>query len=132
MCDLQQYATSLVPQESLALTVLTSVVSLYPHRNEAMCDTGAIAVSKDTGPLPGYGNVVSPEHATGWRLGKVSQEHGVLMHREGEEAGELKVGDKLRIVPQHACLVCAGQPWLYVVEDGGDEVVDVWVPCKGW
>jgi D-serine deaminase-like pyridoxal phosphate-dependent protein len=132
MNDLQQYATSLVPQSRIALSILTSVVSLYPHRNEAMCDTGAIAVSKDTGLLPGYGNVVSPAHATGWKLGKVSQEHGVLMHRQGETVQDLSVGDKLRIIPQHACLVCASQPWLYIIEDGGNEVVDVWVPIKGW
>jgi len=44
----------------------------------------------------------------------------------------MKIGDLIRIVPQHACLACASYPWFYVVEDGGEEVVDVWVPCKGW
>ena len=145
LCDLQQYATSLVPPTSLALTIMARVVSLYPHRSEAMCDAGALAVSKDTGPLPGYGRVISPPHATGWDLGRVSQEHGTLVHRpapsstvsgqpgrEVSEIGELDVGDVVRIVPQHACLVCASYPWFYVVENGGDKVVDVWVPWKGW
>ena len=140
VCDLQQFATSLVQPTDLALTVVARVVSLYPHRKEAMCDAGALAVSKDTGPLAGYGHVISPPHATAWDLGRISQEHGTLTHRPrgdkvgeaSQEPGELKVGDVVRIVPQHACLVCAGYPWIYVVEDGGDKVVDVWVPWKGW
>ena len=53
VCDLQQFATSLVQPTDLALTVVARVVSLYPHRKEAMCDAGALAVSKDTGPLTG-------------------------------------------------------------------------------
>jgi D-serine deaminase-like pyridoxal phosphate-dependent protein len=176
MCDLQQHATSLVPIDNVAITVLATVVSLYPDRTaanaavpgdkgEAMCDAGALAVSKDTGPFKGYGRVVSPPHARGWDLGRVSQEHGTLVWRgpeagagagesgssvdrsaEGREAArakeegggsprDLQIGDKIKIVPQHACLTCAAHLWFYVVEEergGGEEVVDVWVPWKGW
>lgn len=143
MCDLQQHATSLVPVNHLALTIITRVVSLYSDRDEAMCDCGGIAVSKDTGPIAGYGKIISPDRATWWYLAKVSQEHGVLRRLEGEgsnksglkgdegESGDVQIGDLVRLVPQHACLVCAAHPWLYVV-DGSDEVVDVWVPWKGW
>ena len=110
-------------------------------------------MSKDRGPIEGFGDIVSPEKASGWYLAGVSQEHGILRlksdrqglegvprsdvgpdcEQEGEddELGGLKIGDSIRIVPQHACLVCAGHPWIYVVE-GGDEIVDVWVPWKGW
>jgi len=133
MCDLQQLATSLISPSDVAISVLARVVSTYPHREEAMCDAGALAMSKDTGPFAGFGRVVWPEDATGWDLGRISQEHGTLIHRSSEkEVGELKIGDEVRIVPQHACLTCAGFPWFFVVEDGGEEVVDVWVPWKGW
>ena len=135
MLDQQQLATSLITEQDIAISVLAKVVSVYPHRNEAMCDAGALAVSKDTGPFPGFGRVVSPRHARAWDLGRVSQEHGTLIHRHGvekNEVGELKIGDQIRIIPQHACLTCASYPWIYVVEDGRDEVVDVWVPWKGW
>ena len=134
MCDLQQLATTLITPDQVAISVLARVVSTYPHRKEAMCDAGALAVSKDTGPWPGFGRVVSPPHATGWDLGRISQEHGTLIHRKGEEGRveALRIGDEIRIVPQHACLVCASYSWIYVVEDGGDEVVDIWVPWKGW
>lgn len=138
MNDLQQLSTSLISHADTALTVLARVVSVYPHRSEAMCDAGALAVSKDTGPQAGFGHVVAPPHLTGWDLGRISQEHGTLTHRPGlggvagAEVGEVQVGDAVRILPQHACLVCAAYPWIYVVEDGGDEVVDVWVTWKGW
>ncbi|KAL7422475.1 hypothetical protein Q5752_003123 [Cryptotrichosporon argae] len=129
MCDLQQLATTLVSPSDVALTVLTTVVSLYPHRGEALCDAGALALSKDAGPEPGFGRVVSPGK-DGWRIGRISQEHGTLV-RAREEVDELSVGDRLRVIGQHACLICAAYPWFYVV-DGGHEVVDVWVPWKGW
>ena len=133
MLDLQQLATSLISPSDIAISVLARVVSIYPDRKEAMCDAGALAVSKDTGPWSGFGHVIAPPHATKWDLGRVSQEHGTLIHRSGEEdVEELKIGDQIRIVPQHACLACAGFSWLYVVEQGGDEVVDVWSPWKGW
>lgn len=133
MNDCQQMATSLVPPSDVSISILSTVVSVYPHRSEAMCDAGALAVSKDTGPFPGYGRVVSPPHATTWDLGRISQEHGTLVHRPGEsDVGEIHVGELVRIVPQHACLACAAFPWFYVVDDGDTTVKDVWVPWKGW
>ena len=134
MLDIQQLATSLISHSDISISVLSRVVSTYPLRKEAMCDAGALAVSKDTGPLAGYGHVVWPKSLDHWDLGRISQEHGTLVKREGQgrEGDEMKIGDLIRIVPQHACLACASYPWFYVVEDGGEEVVDVWVPCKGW
>lgn len=134
MNDLQQVATSLVRPGGTAVSVLATVVSKYPGRGqgglgEAMCDAGALAVSKDQGPLPGFGKVVSKGHE-GWSLGRISQEHGTLTRTEG--AKEVKIGERVRIVPQHACLTCACYPWFYVVDGEGEEVVDVWVPWKGW
>jgi D-serine deaminase-like pyridoxal phosphate-dependent protein len=133
MNDCQQMATSLVPLDNVSMSVLATVVSVYPHRSEAMCDAGALAMSKDTGPWAGYGRVVYPPQAKGWDLGRISQEHGTLVHRPGEKGQqELKVGDVVHIVPQHACLVCASFPWMYVVDPGDTTVKDVWVPWKGW
>ncbi|CAK9779633.1 hypothetical protein CC85DRAFT_280780 [Cutaneotrichosporon oleaginosum] len=127
--DLQQAATGLVREGGLALSVLATVVGKYAERGEVLTDCGALAVSKDQGPTPGFGRVVSKGHE-GWSLGRVSQEHGVLV--KGEGAREIEIGEKVRIVPQHACLACACHPWFYIVAGGGDEVVDVWVPWKGW
>ena len=104
--------------------------------DEAMCDAGALAMSKDTGPSGTFGEVVGKS----WVLGRISQEHGTLVRKAG--AGQpvgndaLQVGEVVEIVGQHACLTLAGHPWFYIVDSGisggGGVVEDVWVPWKGW
>lgn len=127
LLDVQQVATSMVDVPSCAMSVGSTVLSTYVERNEAVCDAGAIAMSKDTGPMPGYGPVVSPKSLKGWSLGRNSQEHGILT---GTSALP-EIGEYVRIVPQHACLTAAQHPWFLIV-DGGSEIVDVWIPVKGW
>ena len=124
--------------------MLATVISYYPGRgedgsDEAMCDAGALAMSKDTGPRAGYGDVIGKP----WRLSRVAQEHGILTMMSPasfelgplQGDGALKLGDMVQIVGQHACLTLAGYPWYYVVDSDvsdGNVVVDVWVPWKGW
>lgn len=101
--DLQQIATKLIQPERVATSVLTHVISSYPHRNEAMCDAGALAMARDGGPLPGFGRVVWPKSAEGWDLGRMSQEHGTLVRSEGrEDVPDLPLGQQLRLIGQHA------------------------------
>ncbi len=134
MLDLQQQHTSLVGGPQIAQRVRATVVSYYPERgqngtDEAIVDAGAIAFSKDTGPSGGFGDVIG----TSWRVGRVSQEHGILTRNDKEEV--LKLGQVLDIVGQHACLISAAYPWYYIVDssvDNGSKIVDVWVPWKGW
>ncbi|KAI0801201.1 hypothetical protein C8Q74DRAFT_1240776 [Fomes fomentarius] len=144
LLDLQQLNTGLITHHDIASRVLATVISYYPGRgengtDEAMCDAGAIAMSKDTGPRPGYGDIIGKP----WRISRCSQEHGILAQMSpssfelGPVQGEpgLKLGDMVQIVGQHACLILAGYPWYYVVDSGvgdGNVVVDVWVPWKGW
>ncbi|KAI0361548.1 hypothetical protein OH77DRAFT_1500863 [Trametes cingulata] len=144
LLDLQQLNTSLIGPSDIAQRVLATVISYYPGRgedgsDEAMCDAGALAMSKDTGPRPGYGDVIGKP----WRLSRVSQEHGILTMMSPasfslgplQGDGGLKLGDMVQIVGQHACLTLAGYPWYYVVDSDvsdGNVVVDVWVPWKGW
>jgi D-serine deaminase-like pyridoxal phosphate-dependent protein len=120
----------------IAQKVVATVISYYPGRaegggDEAVCDAGAIAMSKDVGPMKGHGQVVGKP----WMLRGVSQEHGVLM-QTGETEEKLKLGEMIEIIGQHACLIAAAFPWFYIVdsdmEGGARKVVDVWVPCKGW
>ena len=144
LLDLQQLNTGLISPGDIAQKVLATVISYYPGRgengtDEAICDAGAIAMSKDTGPRPGYGDVVGKP----WRLTRTSQEHGILVQMSPTSFelgplkgdGSLKPGDMVQIVGQHACLILAGYPWYYVVDSSssdGTQVVDVWVPWKGW
>lgn len=130
--DLQQQATSLVTQDDCAMSVGTTIISVYPERKEALCDAGAIAMSKDVGPVAGYGPVIAPADLTGWSLGRTSQEHGILVApAKGNSPGSPRIGSFVQVTPQHACLTAAQHPWFLIV-DGSEEIVDVWVPCKGW
>ncbi|CDO71617.1 hypothetical protein BN946_scf184911.g87 [Trametes cinnabarina] len=144
LLDLQQLNTGLITHSDIAQRVLATVTSYYPGRgedgsDEAMCDAGALAMSKDTGPRPGYGDITGKP----WRLSRVAQEHGILTMMSPasfelgplQGDGSLKLGDMVQIVGQHACLILAGYPWYYVVDSDMNDanvVVDVWVPWKGW
>ena len=60
-------------------------------------------MARDGGPRPGFGQVVWPSTATGWTLGRMAQEHGVLTWTEDDVPGQkLRLGDCLRIVGQHS------------------------------
>ncbi|KIM48233.1 hypothetical protein M413DRAFT_439955 [Hebeloma cylindrosporum] len=137
MLDLQQHHTGLIDQAQISQRVRATVISYYPGRgpdgqDEAMIDAGAIAFSKDTGPSGTYGEVIGKP----WILSRISQEHGVLTYnKSGTGPRTLKLGTIVDIVGQHACLIAAAHPWYYIVDPGvgdGREVVDVWVPWKGW
>ncbi|KAL7415941.1 putative serine dehydratase domain-containing protein [Mrakia frigida] len=137
LLDLQQLSTGLATLPSVGCSVISTVISSYDLRSEKMCDAGCIAMSKDVGPEKGLGRVLNlDETTTGWRLGRVSQEHGLLVKNDKEgEAKALEIGQKIRIVPQHACITLAAYPFYYIVdssEEDADTVVDVWVPWKGW
>ncbi|KXN90059.1 D-serine dehydratase [Leucoagaricus sp. SymC.cos] len=138
LLDLQQQHTTLISGPQVAQRVRATVISYYQGRgprgeDEALIDAGAIAFSKDTGPSGGYGEVVGRP----WRLSRISQEHGILSQIQGSEGlrEKLEIGSVVEIIGQHACLIAASHPWYYIVDQtvgGGKEIVDVWVPWKGW
>jgi D-serine deaminase-like pyridoxal phosphate-dependent protein len=156
MLDLQQRHTTLISNAQIAQRVRATVISYYPGRgaggrDEALVDAGAIAFSKDSGPSGDFGEVVGRS----WRLVRVSQEHGILAETEpsADKTAKLEIGTVLDIIGQHACLISAvsevrdrlrpctklfidqAYPWYYVVDEsvgGGREIVDIWVPWKGW
>ncbi|MFQ5768756.1 MAG: hypothetical protein ACE5ID_12355, partial [Acidobacteriota bacterium] len=99
----------------------------------AVIDAGALALSRDTGPTWGgaaaMGAVCTclsrPLPAAELRLVSLSQEHGVICPvSAGKGAPVLKPGSKVRILPNHSCLVTACFDHLNVVK--GDQVVDRW------
>ena len=97
MLDLQQLSTHLIEPERIAQKVLATVISFYPGRggaDEAMCDAGGVALSKDTGPAGGYGDIIDKA----WRIGRTSQEHGILVSKEGAGDTSLKVGEVIEII----------------------------------
>ena len=154
MLDLQQLATSLIEPDAIAQRVIASVITYYPGRgedgsDEAMCDAGGIAMSKDQGPIPGFGDVIGiipaagpttgattpPKrgvHQLGWHLGRMSQEHGILTRKKSTTTGhrapisedeKLHLGDIVEIVGQHACMIAAAYPWYYVIDSSQEQAL---------
>lgn len=81
-----------------ALTVLATVVSV-PATDRAIIDAGSKTLTSDLLGLSGYGHVLGRDDIA---IDQLSEEHGRLV-----STGPigLKVGDKVRIVPNHACVV---------------------------
>lgn len=155
LLDMQQLATHAAPSnlsyDHLGLRILAEVASLYPDRSkpEALVAAGSLVLGRDPcKSYPGWGVVAPWPHANpdfpvyneqerkGWIVGRLSQEHGILSW-EGSTAGkrELRIGDKVLIWPNHACIAGVGFGWYYVVdseEEDKDLVRDIWVRCRGW
>ncbi|TWU76015.1 hypothetical protein ED733_007162 [Metarhizium rileyi] len=146
----------------IALTILAEVHSNYPGRGadgtpEALIGSGGIALARESckayegmamlspwgrkdGALPSC-NV---EDFRGWIVGRFSQEHGILTWRSGNAKSEPvqpdqelpKVGGKVRLWPNHACITSSQFSWYFVVDEDKvgkeDEIVDIWVRCRGW
>jgi len=105
-----------------AVTVLATVVSARDGSDGAIADCGALALSKDVGPdaPPHYGRLfrdTSGRELSDHRVTSVSQEHGRL-------SGWFAVGEKVRVLPNHACLTVAHFDHFEVVR--GRRVVDRW------
>lgn len=119
-----------------ALTVLTAIVHKDAVRRKMIVDAGAIALSKDRGPVEldpgcGYGRVYDLEgRDTGMRVNGLSQEHGKVDAGGSEVFNRLKVGDRLQVLANHSCLTAAQHSHFNVIENG--EIVDRWEIHRGW
>jgi D-serine deaminase-like pyridoxal phosphate-dependent protein len=119
--------------EDTALTVLTAVIHKDAARKKLVVDAGAIALSKDRGPVGldprcGYGRVLDIEgNDTGLRVTGMSQEHGEIA---GGDVDRFGVGDRVRILANHSCLTAAQHSHYNVVENS--EIVDRWEINRGW
>jgi D-serine deaminase-like pyridoxal phosphate-dependent protein len=113
--------------DDCAVTVLTTVVSVSV-KGRAIVDAGSKTLSSDsllTGSCSGYGQILEhPEVA----ITELSEEHGHL-----DLAGSRwvpKIGERLRVVPNHVCVVMNLHDKVYGVQ--GDEVVEEWrVAARG-
>jgi D-serine deaminase-like pyridoxal phosphate-dependent protein len=102
--DANQVALGSQRLEDCALAVVATVVSKHPDR--IIVDAGSKALSADlrVGPLKGFGIVLGHEEVTVERL---SEEHAALI---GSGISRIGIGDRLVIVPSHACTVANLHP----------------------
>ncbi|WP_085033194.1 D-TA family PLP-dependent enzyme [Ensifer aridi] len=97
--------------ENCALTVLATVVSV-PAENRAIIDAGSKVLTSDLLGLSGYGHVLGRDDI---RIDQLSEEHGRLV---SDGPIDLKVGEQVRIVPNHACVVTNMVDAVHVLEGG--------------
>ncbi|KAK4193279.1 D-serine dehydratase [Podospora australis] len=157
--------TTFMKADDIAVSVLAEVASIYPNRgphntDEVLINTGCLALGRepvaDKGKVPGeaysgWGFVMPwgvnnpvpgenfPQEHEGWQVGRISQEHGILVwhgSREGQEKVPLAYGQRVRVWPNHSCIAGAGFDHYLVVDSRNkgreDEVVDVWPRWRGW
>ena len=102
-----------------ALTILATVVST-PEPGRAVLDAGSKALSSDPAPeSPGCGMLKEDNNAL---LVKLNEEHGFLDLSQADL--KLHIGDKVEIIPNHACVVCNLHDEMIAVRS--DEVIETW------
>jgi D-serine deaminase-like pyridoxal phosphate-dependent protein len=116
--DRTQTALRTCGLEDCALTVLATVVSV-PAADRAVVDAGSKVLSSDPlRPRPdGHGLVLGTRTV----VAKLSEEHGALEVVPGDR---FRVGDRVRILPNHACVVTNLQDRIWAVSGG--RVLEPW------
>ena len=127
--DAVQVGIEVCSWANCALTVYATVISKRRDSNGAerlYLDAGRKVFTSDlaTG-IPGYGvmlyNPRTMEPLPHAEIVGLSEEHGWVKVKGG---ATLNVGDTVRVVPNHACVVVNTQHSMYVVD--GDDVVGTW------
>jgi D-serine deaminase-like pyridoxal phosphate-dependent protein len=123
--DRMQIAAGVATLEDCALTVLTTVVSRAAE-NRGILDAGSKTLTSDLGAgLDGHGLILEYPNA---RIAKLAEEHGFLDLTSSN--ARPKVGDVVRVVPNHVCVV-ANMVDRYVVVRGGDVLGEWPVAARG-
>ncbi|MGE8131051.1 alanine racemase [Methylobacterium sp. NPDC080182] len=138
--DLFQAGVGSVAVDDIAVSVLATVIGHRRDKGWIITDAGWMALSRDRGTArqavdQGYGVVCD-------RAGRpypdlivadANQEHGILALRPGSRAAlpDLAIGDRVRVLPNHACATGA-QYDRYHVLDADGRVAAVWPRINGW
>ena len=125
--DRTQVALGAATMEDCALTVLATVVS-KPAPDRVIFDSGSKTLTNDGArgftPAPGYGVVVGHDNLL---IERLSEEHATVKVLNGSTT--LEPGDRVRIIPNHSCVVSnlVDQAWLV----DGDAVEALPIAARG-
>ena len=121
--DLTQVSLGVCSLDACAMTVLSTVVSrrrTYGGTERFMLDAGRKILTSDSiKKRPGYGCIlynprvrVAHPHA---RITGLSEEHGWGVVQGGST---LNIGDRIQIIPNHACVVANMVDRMFLVQEG--------------
>jgi D-serine deaminase-like pyridoxal phosphate-dependent protein len=139
LMDLYQMAIGVCRREDIAASVLATVIGHNARTGRILIDAGALALSQDRGAASlmehtGFGWVCDAggKPIDGLYVAEVNQEHGMIAAAKGAPPwARLPLGARVRILPNHACMMAAPYARYHVVE-GGDDVIAVWDKATGW
>lgn len=135
--DLMQSAIGTCGVDDIAVSVLASVIGVYPERNQVLIDAGSLALSADRSaasvlPDTGYGWVTDMEgrRLDGLFVERMHQEHGFVTAKAPLPFEKLEVGTRLRILPNHACITAAAYDRYHVLD--GSRIIAEWERVNRW
>ncbi|KEQ75184.1 hypothetical protein M436DRAFT_41823 [Aureobasidium namibiae CBS 147.97] len=151
--DMQQVATRARSgmngaETEIAISVVAEVASTYTAAErgqpEALVAVGTLGLGREPcqGDL-GWGLVGSWRRETAPAqliVNRISQEHSIISWAAYDESRDadipVRVGQTVRIYPNHACVTGAMYGWYLVVDSEVDsesaKIVEVWVRPSGW
>lgn len=139
--DLVMAGIGICQIDDIAISVLATVIGHQHEKGWILIDAGWMAMSQDRGTSKqevnqGYGLVCdsSGKPYDNLMLADANQEHGIVMVRPGSGASlpDLKIGDRVRILPNHACATGAQHRSYHVVHGASDIVAGEWQRFGGW
>ena len=122
--DRMMMAAGIASLADCALTVYATVVS-RAEADRGILDSGSKTLTSDTGGLEGHGLILEHPQA---KIARFAEEHGFLDLSACNDRP--KVGDVVRIVPNHVCVVVNMVDRLIAVR-GGDIVGELPVAARG-
>jgi D-serine deaminase-like pyridoxal phosphate-dependent protein len=139
--DLVMAGIGICQVDDIALSVLASVIGHQREKGRILVDAGWMALSQDRGTRrqavdQGYGLVCD----TGGKpypdliVADANQEHGIITVRPGSggRVPDLAIGDRVRILPNHACATGAQHRAYQVVRGSSDRIEAEWPRFSGW
>jgi len=139
--DLVMTGIGVCTVEDIAVSVLATVIGHQRDKGWIVIDAGWMAMSRDRGTAnqavdQGYGIVCD---MAGVPFGDIivsgaNQEHGIVSVRPGSNGllPDLQLGDRVRILPNHACATSAQHQAYHVVRGNSDIVEARWPRFSGW
>jgi D-serine deaminase-like pyridoxal phosphate-dependent protein len=139
--DLVMAGLKVCQASDIALSVLATVIDIKADERRAVIDAGWMSLSRDRGTAAqdvdcGYGIVCAPDGTVypDLLVTEVNQEHGIIRPRPGSSArvDRLRVGDLVRILPNHACATASQHDCYHVLTGTPARVRSVWPRIRGW
>ncbi len=115
--DIIQTALGSATFNDCALSIMSLVISVFHDR--AIIDAGSKALALDLGAhgnilVNSFGRIVNKSGT----IARLSEEHGIINFNNEE----YKIGERIRIIPNHACAVMNLFDYVYIVD--GEKIVE--------